>query len=255
MQLNESEAVPSPSSVAAPQGCAAQGMLVESSLPSQLLETLVAKVADKVSPRFATVLPAQPTTPGSFQLTEVAACSSSSTSQSTFASPSTNGSAPIHSSASPEDIASSVIQQSAANAANSLTEEHWLSSTELNLFTDASGSLGFGAIFGSHWSHGKWPPGWEQKNIAFLEFYPIVLSLHLWGEAMCNQCILFFTDIESLVHVIYKQSCKDKSLMLFVRKLVSICLYYNIVFKATHISGVRNKLADALSHPQVHTFG
>ena len=121
MQLNESEAVPSPSSVAAPQGCAAQGMPVESSLPSQLLETLVAKVANKFSPRFATVLPAQPTTPGSSQLIEAAACSSSSTSQFTFGSPSTNGSAPIHSSASPEDIASSVIQQSVANAANSLT--------------------------------------------------------------------------------------------------------------------------------------
>ena len=255
MQLNESEAVPSPSSVAAPQGCAAQGMPVESSLPSQLLETLVAKVADKVFSSF---------------------CNSSSCSahHSWILSVNRGGcllifkhlavhlcltfyqwSAPIHSSASPEDIASSVIQQSAANAANSLTEEHWLSSTELNLFTDALGSLGFGAIFGSHWSHGKWPPGWEQKNIAFLEFYPIVLSLHLWGEAMCNQCILFFTDIESLVHVIYKQSCKDKSLMLFVRKLVSIRLYYNIVFKATHISGVRNKLADALSRSQVHTFG
>ena len=50
---------------------------------------------------------------------------------------------------------------------------------------------------------------------------------------MCNQCILFFTDIESLVHVIYKQSCKDKSLMLFVRKLVSICL--TILFSKLHI--------------------
>lgn len=41
-----------PLSVAAPQGCAAQGMPVESSLPSQLLETLVAKVADKVFSSF-----------------------------------------------------------------------------------------------------------------------------------------------------------------------------------------------------------
>ena len=122
MQLNDSEAVPPPpSSLAAPRGSAAQGMPVESLLPSQLLETLVAKVADEVSRRFATVLPAQPTTTGSSQLTEVAACSSSSTSQSTFASPSTNGSAPIHSSASPEYIASSMVQQSVANAANSLT--------------------------------------------------------------------------------------------------------------------------------------
>ena len=120
MQLNESEAVPSPSPVAA-EVSASQGMPVESLLPSQLLEMLVAKVADEVSRRFATVLLAQPTTPGSSQLTEVAVCSSSSTPQPTFASPSTNGSAPIRSSASPEDMASSVVQQSVANAANSLT--------------------------------------------------------------------------------------------------------------------------------------
>ena len=121
MQLNESEAVPSPSSVASPQGSASQGMPVESLLPSQLWGTLVSKVSDEVSRHFATVLPAQPTTAGSFQLTEVAVYSSSSTSQSTFASPSTNGSAPIRSSASLEGMASFVVQQSVANSANSLT--------------------------------------------------------------------------------------------------------------------------------------
>ena len=42
--------------------------------------------------------------------------------------------------------------------------------------------------------------------------------------------------------------------MVFVWKLVSICLHYNIVFKAKHIPGVRNRLADALSRLQVHTF-
>ena len=42
--------------------------------------------------------------------------------------------------------------------------------------------------------------------------------------------------------------------MAFVRKLVSICLHYNILFKAKHIPGVRNQLADALSRLQVQTF-
>ena len=37
MQLNESEAVPSPSSVAAPQGCAAQGMSVGVRYPLSLI--------------------------------------------------------------------------------------------------------------------------------------------------------------------------------------------------------------------------
>ena len=41
---------------------------------------------------------------------------------------------------------------------------------------------------------------------------------------------------------------------MFARKLFPICLHYNIVFKAKHIAGVRNKLADALSRLPVHTF-
>ena len=119
-----------------------------------------------------------------------------------------------------------------------------LHSPKLNLFTDASGAIGFDPIFGPHWCYGKWPTNWEHLNIAILEFYPIVLSLYLWGAAMSNQCILFFTDNESLVHVINKQSCKDKTLMVFVRQL----------FKAKHIPGIHNNLADALSRLQVQTF-
>ena len=140
------------------------------------------------------------------------------------------------------------------NGRSFFLEDEWLSSSKLNLFTDTSGSLGFGAIFGSHWCYGKWPATWAYQNIAILEFYPIVLSLYLWGEAMSNQRILFLTDNESLVHVINKQTCKDKFLMSFVRKLVSICLHYNILFKAKHIQGIHNNLADALSRLQVPTF-
>ena len=62
------------------------------------------------------------------------------------------------------------------------------------------------------------------------------------------------TMIEALVHVINKQSCKDKPLMRFVKKLVSICLQHNIVFKAKHIPGIYNHLADSLSRLQVLTF-
>ena len=52
----------------------------------------------------------------------------------------------------------------------------FLSSSKLNLFTDASGALGFSTIFGSHWCYGKWLPSWEHQNIAILEFYPEVLG-------------------------------------------------------------------------------
>ena len=77
-----------------------------------------------------------------------------------------------------------------------------------------------------------------------LEFYPIVLRLYLWGHQMQNHFILFLTDNEALVYIINKQSSKDKNLMFFVRKLVLICSQNNILFKAKHVRGVYNTLAD-----------
>ena len=42
--------------------------------------------------------------------------------------------------------------------------------------------------------------------------------------------------------------------MVFVRKLVLVCLSNNIVFKAKHIPGLCNTLADALFRLQLQTF-
>jgi hypothetical protein len=42
--------------------------------------------------------------------------------------------------------------------------------------------------------------------------------------------------------------------MFFVRKLVLVCLNHNILFKAKHIPGTYNRLADLLSQFQVQTF-
>ena len=42
--------------------------------------------------------------------------------------------------------------------------------------------------------------------------------------------------------------------MIFARKLVLLCLKHNILFKAMHISGFKNTLADALSRLEVESF-
>lgn len=65
------------------------------------------------------------------------------------------------------------------NGKSFFLDEHWTNSNKLHLFTDAAGSLGFGAILGNHWCYGQWPQTWLGRNIALLEFYPIVLSLYL----------------------------------------------------------------------------
>ena len=39
----------------------------------------------------------------------------------------------------------------------------WTSSADLRLFTDASTTLGFGAVYGTHWFSGTWP-AWVQDD-------------------------------------------------------------------------------------------
>ena len=131
---------------------------------------------------------------------------------------------------------------------------NWINNSSLQLYTDASGSFGYGAVFKDQWFYGPWPDSWKSFNIAGLEFYPIVLSVIIWGHLMRNQHITFFTDNEALVHVINKNSCRDKFLMLFVRRLVLVCLQNNILFRARHVPGIKNDLADALSHLQIQRF-
>ena len=130
----------------------------------------------------------------------------------------------------------------------------WLDSFSLNLYTDAAASLGYGAVFGNEWCFGAWPDNWKQLNITILEFYPIVLSVLLWGDKMRNQRITFFTDNAALVDIINKSTSRDVIVMIFVRRLVLACLKFNILFRARHVPGVKNILADSLSRLQVSKF-
>lgn len=52
----------------------------------------------------------------------------------------------------------------------------------------------------------------------------------------------------AIVHAINKQTCKDKALMKLIRRLVLQVLLHNILFRAKHIAGKSNTLADHLSH-------
>lgn len=54
--------------------------------------------------------------------------------------------------------------------------------------------------------------------------------------------------------VIIKQTCKDTRLLQMVRFMVLQCLKHNIVFRAKHIPGKSNVLADSLSRLQVAEF-
>ena len=65
------------------------------------------------------------------------------------------------------------------NGKHLLLEQRWISSDSLHFYTDAAGSIGFGAVFNSHWFHGLWPEHLKRFPITFKELFPIVLALEI----------------------------------------------------------------------------
>ncbi|KAM4770950.1 uncharacterized protein WCC33_002735 [Rhinophrynus dorsalis] len=129
---------------------------------------------------------------------------------------------------------------------------------ELQLFTDAAGAVGFGAYFEGSWCAQQWPPHWAQngltKNMAFLELFPIVVALELWWQKLRNRAVRFWSDNMSVVHAVNNLSSGSLPVIWLLRRLVLICMRHNIQFRAMHVPGVDNGIADALSRGQMGRF-
>ena len=140
------------------------------------------------------------------------------------------------------------------NGISLFLNEHFLSNKSIQLYTDAAQSKGYAGVYQDKWFNGSFPDNWKSLNIMTLEFYPIILAIELWGNRWKNHSILFFIDNEALVSVINKQTSKDKDVMYMVRHMVLKCLKLNLMFKAKHIAGKSNVMADLLSRFQVEEF-
>ena len=134
----------------------------------------------------------------------------------------------------------------------------WESSADLSLYTDAAGSMGFGGICGKHWFQGQWgssqlltSPG---ISIAWRELFAIVVACSIWGPNWCRKRVLFYCDNEAVVFIINTKRSRCHRIMSLVRKLTLITLNQNFYFKAVHVPGVSNEIADSLSRFQVTRF-
>lgn len=133
-------------------------------------------------------------------------------------------------------------------------EEEWTDATTMHFYTDAAGTLGYGIVFGSKFAYGVWPDTWKEFNIAFLELYPIMVALKLFGQAVQNKRVHLHVDNQAVVAIINSQTSKDPQIMVLVRDLVLTLMQNNTTVKATYISTKNNYLADFLSRQQVDEF-
>lgn len=114
--------------------------------------------------------------------------------------------------------------------------------------SDASGSWGCGAFFGSqHWLQFQWPPAAKSFSIAFLELVPIIIAGILWGEQWASCHVRVQCDNQAVVDVIRSRYCRDDNLMHLLRCLFFVEARHNFSLVPEHIPGKHNRIADALS--------
>lgn len=139
-------------------------------------------------------------------------------------------------------------------------DTEWSTPETLQLFTDSTGSenLGCGCYFQGQWTYFQWPAEWQNsqilKDITFLELIPIVLAFMIWGVSLSSKMLILHIDNISLVHILNKQSSKSDRVMSLLRPLMLMSLKNNIQFKAQHIPGKSNIIADAISRKQWEVF-
>ena len=130
---------------------------------------------------------------------------------------------------------------------------------ELQLYTDASGSLGYGDFLAREWFQRHWLPHYtlSQKmgiSIECQELFSIYLACILWGPRWSGKRIRMWCDNKSVVAGINPKHFKSPRVMDLIRAITLLTLQYNFAFTATHIPGLDNSIADSLSRFQMDRF-
>ena len=124
----------------------------------------------------------------------------------------------------------------------------------MDLYTDASGSHGWGAYWSGRWIQAQWPAEHIHKDITWKELYAIAAAVNTCDHLWKRKKVLFHCDNQSVCDIWQKGSTSQLETMALVRTLYFCAARFDIHVMTTHIAGTTNAIADALSRLQVGSF-
>ena len=132
-------------------------------------------------------------------------------------------------------------------------------SPQMELYTDASGTIGYGGYFNGKLFQGRWLPHMPLSRVTGLsiewqELLPIVVACAIWYPHFSGKRIQFWCDNESVVAIINSGHSKAPRIMDLLRFLVLLSMKDNFYGRARHVPGIVNEIADALSRFQDTRF-
>ncbi|GAU91677.1 hypothetical protein RvY_03887 [Ramazzottius varieornatus] len=135
------------------------------------------------------------------------------------------------------------------NGKTSFLDINWTCSSVLQLYTDASATLGMGGYFNGQWFQSRWPTWVIEKApcIEYLEMLPILIALLVWGKSFHRKRLVFHCDKLGAVFAWEKLGSSNSAVLDLMRRMTTIAAENNFTLTIKHISGVNNNIADALS--------
>ena len=130
----------------------------------------------------------------------------------------------------------------------------WTPAPHLQLFTDSSGTIGFGAYCQGEWFNGRWTAAQLERSIQWRELYPIVLAAAVWGHRWCTLRIRLLCDNLAIVRCLISGSSHCPHVMSLLRSLFLLTAKYNFTISAQHIPGTHNVIADSLYRFHMQVF-
>ena len=85
--------------------------------------------------------------------------------------------------------------------------------TDVEVTSDAVGSLCFGAYYNNEWFSSVWVPSEADQSIAYKELFPVVAASHVWGSQWFRRHVLFRSDNEAVVHILIARPSKVLCIM------------------------------------------
>ena len=110
---------------------------------------------------------------------------------------------------------------------------------DIDMYSDASGAIGFGAYCRNEWCCALWDTNWlksEKPSIEYLELYGVTVAVLKWIRCHSNTRILLHCDNDSVCKMINKSSSGCKNCMVLLRLIVLECLRCNVNITAEWVS-------------------
>ena len=127
----------------------------------------------------------------------------------------------------------------------------------LKFYTNASKTIGFGAVSGDRWMYGKRDPEFiahQELSIEFLELYALCAGIFTWESLLSNCRITIFCDNTAVVTMVNNLTSSCKNCMVLIRMLTLNGLKFNRRIRTKYVPTKDNFLADSLSQGQMSRF-